>query len=531
MVEADAFLAFWVAVGAILAAFGGLFLTALLSQNARNAPRPPERPEEGAVFLFADDHVLDATPQARQILSASPNEGSDWERLTRLLTHQLPEMADARDRAIAGGRTTLLSVDGSTRVVLVASDDVLRVTITHVETAEATLEVDRLSLAAAQRELEALRTIADGVPWLVWRETTAGRNGTVQITWANGAYLDLATDMTRQKDTWPPPCLFDTKNAREGFGDPRRMALQHTGLVASDWFTVFAKPLSDGVLYTAISAAREVEADAALGAFRQTLTQAFASLDTGLAIFDQSRALTLFNPALTEILSLPVEFVTAKPTLYSFLDRLREDRRMPEPRNYKDWREKLTELEGGASGHGYAATWTLADGQVLEVVGRPHGNGAFALIFKDITSEIGLTRQFRAELDLNQAVLDSLEEALVIFDSNGVLTISNAAYATMWDVDPGTSLHDITLPEAMQRWNARTAATPAWQQLRSFAYATSERSGWKDTLRMNDGRALDIRVAPLAGGATLVAFRIGTAGGRQPVDVAHLDKRVAGSSG
>ena len=168
------------------------------------------------------------------------------ERLTRLLTHQLPEMADARDRAIAGGRTTLLSVDGSTRVVLVASDDVLRVTITHVETAEATLEVDRLSLAAAQRELEALRTIADGVPWLVWRETTAGRNGTVQITWANGAYLDLATDMTRQKDTWPPPCLFDTKNAREGFGDPRRMALQHTGLVASDWFTVFAKPLSDG---------------------------------------------------------------------------------------------------------------------------------------------------------------------------------------------------------------------------------------------------------------------------------------------
>ena len=105
---------------------------------------------------------------------------------------------------------------------------------------------------------------------------------------------------------------------------------------------------------------------------------------------------------------------------------------MPEPRNYKDWREKLTELEGGASGHGYAATWTLADGQVLEVVGRPHGNGAFALIFKDITSEIGLTRQFRAELDLNQAVLDSLEEALVIFDSNGVLTISNAAYATMW---------------------------------------------------------------------------------------------------
>jgi len=531
MAGADVLLILGIVGSAFLAALGGLGLTTVLSARSRRGAGPLAASDEGAVFLFADDQVLDATPQARQILSATPNEGSDWSRLLQLLTPRLPDLAQARDRALSGGRTTLLSTDGTTRVVLSVRDDVLRVSLAHVETSEATLQVDRLSLAAAQQEMETLRAISEGVPWLVWREDRVQPSGKGQINWANSAYLDCVAAINGQTETWPPPHIFDTDAGHDGFGEPRRLALLGSARAPTDWYTVSAQALADGVIYTAVSAAREVAADAALGAFRQTLTQTFASLDSGLAIFDQDRALTLFNPALAEILSIPVEFVITKPSLFTFLDRLREDRRMPEPRNYKEWRENLTELEGGASGHGYAATWTLADGQVLDVKGRPHGNGAFALIFKDITHEIALTRQFRAELDLSQAVLDSLDEALVIFDNARVLTLSNAAYAAMWGVDPRSSLGDMTLSDAMQRWNARTAATPAWKQLRTFAHAREDRAPWTDTLRMMDGRALSMRAAPLSGGATLVGFRIGTVRAPKVAGVTRLDRRAAGASG
>ena len=531
MAGADVLLAVGLVGLAFLAAFAGLSVSAALSGNRQADRGLFDSADEPSVFVFAGDALLDATAQARQILAAAPREGSDWARLSRLLTPRLPDLAEARELAMTEGRTTILSRDGATRVVLEPNGDSLRLSILSVETADATVLVDRLSLAASRRELEGLRAISEGVPWLVWRDGPANPNGTRPITWANTAYLDRATEVTGQSESWPPPHIFETDPARDGFGDPRRLAIKHSSKAPSDWYVIYAQPLSDGVLYSAVTAAQEVASDAALRAFRQTLTQTFASLSAGLAIFDQNRVLTLFNTALTETLNLPVSFAASKPTLFAFLDRLRADRRIPEPRNYKGWRADLAALEGNASGPGYGETWTLSDGQVLRVTGRPHGDGAFALIFEDITSEIALTRQFRAELDLSQAVIDSMDEALAIFDASGVLAISNEAYATLWDSDPRTTLGDLTLPEATQRWTSRTAATPAWQALQAFVRQTEAREGWTRPVRMTDGRGLNVRVAPLAGGATLVGFRTDAADTQRPVNITRLAKRAAGASG
>ena len=66
--------------------------------------------------------------------------------------------------------------------------------------------------------------------------------------------------------------------------------------------------------------------------FVQTLTKTFAQLSVGLAIFDADRRPVLFNPALGDLSLLPADFLIARPTLFSFLDRLRDNRMIPEPK-------------------------------------------------------------------------------------------------------------------------------------------------------------------------------------------------------
>ena len=108
-------------------------------------------------------------------------------------------------------------------------------------------------------------------------------------------------------------------------------------------------PSREGTLNFALPADAEVRAEHSLRQFIQTLTKTFADLPIGLAIFDRERQLALFNPALVDLTSLGAEFLSARPTLFSFLDRLREARMIPEPKNYNTWRQQMAELEQAAA--------------------------------------------------------------------------------------------------------------------------------------------------------------------------------------
>ncbi|MFV2035742.1 MAG: PAS-domain containing protein, partial [Halocynthiibacter sp.] len=240
--------------------------------------------------------------------------------------------------------------------------------------------------------------------------------------------------------------------------------------------------------------------------FVQTLTKTFAHLPIGLAIFVRRRQLALFNPALTDLTTLPVDFLSSKPTLHAFLDRLRDRRMTPEPRDYKGWREHIAALEAAATDKGYEETWALPTGRTYRITGRPHPNGAVAFQFEDITSEISLTRRFRSELEMGQAVFDSLSEAIAVFSPGGPLTISNAAYVALWGVDPSTTLGDINGQDAVRHWSAGCAPSPFWDRVEHFLNQVHGRDALEDAVDMKDGRRLLIRLTPLMGGATLIRF-------------------------
>jgi PAS domain-containing protein len=248
-------------------------------------------------------------------------------------------------------------------------------------------------------------------------------------------------------------------------------------------------------------------------------------------IFDRQRRLMIFNPALTDLTGLPFDFLSARPVVTTVLDRLREAQMLPEPKNYTSWREEIAALEIAAKNGTYCETWNLPNGSTYRVTGRPHPNGAVAFLFEDISAEISLTRHFRAELEVSSGIFDALDEAMVVFSASGSLTMSNKAYARLWQ-RPGTaSMADSSVIEETQLWQDGCAPSPIWRDVRDFVSGFGDREAWEEVVVLNDGRHCQCRVTPLAGNATLVSFRkVHDLRGSAPAPTPPMRPRMANSA-
>ena len=496
-------------LGAALAAALAMALLLLMAQAAalRERRRRQARMQdaERAVFLFEGRRLLDASPEAERYLQATDSARDDpWGALVPALERRFPGLSG---RLAGLGTEDGFALDAadpwSGRLEVAASLGLVRLTLTEAEHAEPDRS-DRLVRAAMEDELSLLRAVAEDSPCLVWSQDAEGR-----IRWANAAYLDLAAELaTRDSpETWPPRHLFEdvARGPVPEGGLRRRMAVRPPS-GAPRWFETTTTARGSETLHFAVPADETVRAEIAQRNFVQTLSKTFASLSTGLMIFDRARRLALFNPALADLTGLPAEFLAGRPTLHMVLDRMRETRMIPEPKDYSGWRAQIAALEASASGNGYREDWSLPTGQTFRVTGRPHPDGALAFLLEDVSAELLLTRRFRAQGDLYKAVLDAQAEALLVVSPGGTVTTANAAYVSLWGTDPSTSFIDLTVIDTLRQWQAVADPAMDWTEIRRVLAAAPGRREWSGEVRLADGRTLPCRLTPLSGGGTLVAF-------------------------
>lgn len=488
-----------------LAAAGGLYgLAAVQARHPPDARRIFADVEGGTTFLFDGEALVDATPQARALLGLGLATGGPWLRLLSYLTPRFPDLEPQLQRLAAAGSVTLASAAGAGRPVLLQAE--LRGGLTRIRLLDPEEQVthpdgDAITRKAVEDELQAMRSTLAKAPFLIWREDAQGA-----VIWANAAYLNRLAERPDLVDlAWPLPRLFDRPDVSSCSG--QRLALRIAGQ-PDRWHDITCLPDGTARLFFAMPADTVVQAENALRDFTQTLTKTFAHLPIGLAIFDRQRQLALFNPALLDLTTLQPDFLSMRPTLFAFLDAMRDRAMIPEPKDYRSWRRQMTELEKAASSGLYEDTWSLPSGQTYRVIGRPHPNGALALMFEDISSEISRIRRYRADLELSQAVVDAVDQALAVFSPAGHLVMTNAAYATLWGHDPGASLTDASVATLAEHWRSHSAPSALWADVEAFVADPLEREPLSGEVRLPDGRLVDCRFAALPGGSTLARFRL-----------------------
>ncbi|MEM7470289.1 MAG: PAS-domain containing protein [Pseudomonadota bacterium] len=458
-------------------------------------------------LVFEDDQLVSASTSARIALSPEDLEDGPMPRLKERLSELFPQFSLAFDAARSEGTSFELMETTTTGPIKVSVNCDGARTAFAIEGLPDLLAsrilLDRAVSEENDRELAVLRGTVSTSPSIIWRENRMG-----EIDWVNSSYMSVVENLDEEPQTgWPPSRLFEGASITITGETPHA---RRSPITLADgttrWYDVTSFGHENSTLHFATDISKTVQAEEALRNFMQTLTQTFASLPIGLAIFDRTRQLQLFNPSLLDLTTLEPEWLASRPTLYDFINRLREKRMLPERKDFKDWRAKINELDKLAVNGTYAETWVLPTGQTYKVTGRPHPEGAVAFLIEDISAEISLTRKFRRELELSQSLLDNLPESVAVFDADGNQVLSNEAYCDLWDIDPELVLGQASIVEATRQWQSMSLPTPIWGDIREFVGHAGDRAEWFGTVDLLDGRQLACRLMPLAGGATLASF-------------------------
>ncbi|WP_157057342.1 PAS-domain containing protein [Loktanella sp. 3ANDIMAR09] len=499
----------FVAACLCVAGLTAAFIFARSTSGSASAPPRSNTITQTPVFLFDRDILIDASPSGSALIGDHRDKLGDLGALLHVLGDQFPTLQDTLgDLGWNDNRQVPAGQDDTICIQIRNENGLTRISLAAAEAEQASARFAAMEHAIQNKELTQLRDILRETPQLVWQEDARG-----ELIWANAAYLTYA-ERTRP-DTpgagriWPGQRLFgDISVPDSGCRAPnaRRLSLQLHGEEAEHWFDITSCPLPGSTLFFATDANATMRAESELQGFRQTLVKTFAELSTGLAIFDRDRKLTMFNPAFVDMFGLPIQFVTVRPTLESVLDRLREMRKLPEPKDYPGWREQFAALDAVATDGAYSDRWDLPDGQVFRVTGRPHPDGAIAILFEDISAEVSLTRRFRVEIETGQAVLDTLSDAIAVFSDASTLVMTNSAYTQMWgDHDTGSfDLQD--LRTALRLWKSHSAPTDFWRKVEKFGQLGQRREVVTDDIILVNGRRLRCEAHPIPAGMTMVKF-------------------------
>lgn len=468
-------------------------------------------------YQFREGYLLSDIDADDAFLEANTDRTAALARLASGLAPLSPEfearLIALQDRGEAFLIDGLIGTDPVSIGGRVEDEDTLTISIGPSGAGAGRQTVEAATLDALQTELLDLRSALDCGVVPMWRE-----DETARVTWANAAYFELVQRL-RDGETpgWPLPRVF-AKGLEPAPSDNtiRRCSLEMPDRDEPTWYEISRDHLPGGTaLFTAQPADRLIRAEKSLREFLQTTTKTFAALPVGLAVFDSKRQLVTFNPALVALTQAGAEFLSARPDLRTFLDRLRDRKRMPEPRDYKSWRDQISQLEEGAENGTYRQLWELPEGKTFRIMGRPHPDGAIAFMFEDISAEVSLTRQFRADLEMFQAVLDAVPAAIAVFQADGSMVGANEGYGRLWGQDPQILAQMPHLTQAMEDWSSASKPNAIWADIREFVGHEVERDPWVGEIETAKGLRLAVRVAPIRGRATVIQFL--------PLDVSLAD--------
>ncbi len=353
-------------------------------------------------------------------------------------------------------------------------------------------------------DTESLRMLIDALPSPVWARDISG-----SLTFVNPAYA-RAVDAKDPGDALARSVELLTRVTRDEASRARATGKNYvarTPAIAAGSrrnFDVLDVPTRKGSAGIGIDAteaeAMRSELNRLNDAHRRTLDQ----LATGVAIFTADQRLTFYNTAYRSLWELDTGFLDQNPTDSAVLDRLRGSRKLPEEKDFREWKTALHEAYRATEAHEHL--WHLPDGRTIRVVTTPNPQGGVTYLFEDVTERLDMVRRYDALIRVQGETLDNLAEAVAVFGSDGRLRLHNPAFVDMWRLEP-LALAERPHIETVIGWCKKLYDADAlWRSLHGTVTAIESRDVVKSRLELRNGSVADLITVPLPDGATLVAF-------------------------
>ncbi len=259
----------------------------------------------------------------------------------------------------------------------------------------------------------------------------------------------------------------------------------------------------EGVAGYAIDIEDMEEQARAFRAFREAQRSMLDHLSVGVAQFDGKRSLTFANLPFQRVFALPAAVMTDPPDFDRWLDQARDAHRVPEVRDFPEWRR---ELSGWFSaGEPKEDDWLLADGTHLRIVAQPMPDGGLVLVAEDRTEQLALSATRDTLLRTRTATFDSLFESLAVFAPDGRLQLWNRRFLADWGLDGevlDTHPHiEVVLEQIAGKLSRPNQAKAIGDVVRAATLDRDQRGG---RVALADGRTLEFAGVPLPDGNGLL---------------------------
>jgi signal transduction histidine kinase len=134
--------------------------------------------------------------------------------------------------------------------------------------------------------------------------------------------------------------------------------------------------------------------------------------------------------------------------------------------------------------------------------------GGLLLLFSDITGELKLKAQYNALIQVQQATLDKLSDAVAVFGSDGRLRLHNDAFASFWHITPQQLDLAGDFEGVVELCVPKLHDMGFWRELKGRVADPdpTARAPMSGEVKTGDSRIVAYQSRPLPDGATLIAF-------------------------
>ena len=214
-------------------------------------------------------------------------------------------------------------------------------------------------------------------------------------------------------------------------------------------------PLADGrIVGSAVDVTDVSAAETSLQQHIDAHADTLNKLATAVAIFSKDQKLTFYNRAFANLWGLPESWLDSHPSDSEILDKLRDARKLPEQRNYQEWKRGRLALYEHPDAFLPEEPWHVPGGKTLRVVAQPHPFGGLTFLYEDVTEKLALEFNYNTVIKAQTATLDTLQEGVAVFGPDGRLKLHNAAFARIWALDE----KDVAEGTIFSAWRK-----PAWR--------------------------------------------------------------------
>ena len=366
----------------------------------------------------------------------------------------------------------------------------------------AELKIEKTRLMSSISTFEAL---LDSIEQPVWRRDNHG-----QLVWVNHAYSEAV-------EATSPSVVIQEQ--RELLGSVARESIKASATLESPYSDTVSTVVRGNRAFLDVVDARSAFGSSGMAidtsqaeALREQLTRTLKShaetldhLATPVAIFDGERKLQFYNQAFVQLWQLDLPFLESHPDNSELLDRLRSEGRLPEPLNWKNWKE--TALSVYREPDTKTDLWHLPNGQTLRVIASAHPQGGATWVFENLTEQVDLETRYNTLLRVQGETIDHLSEGVAVFGPDGRIQLCNPAFRTLWNITevqatPGTHIQAIE-SACLESYDKPDGWKSFAQLITSF---DDERPSRQGTLELYSGLVLDYAVIPLPNAQTMLTF-------------------------